>query len=629
MRDFGAVSAEDFALTSVEFEPDAEAVILFDKGKSYFSRGYSQAFDLVFERHLRIKILTTAGIRWAERQIPLHRQGVDVEVVDRLEAVTFNIENGAVTRSLLDPASAFDERLNEYTTVKKFAMPAVREGSILDITYRVVSPFVFRFHDWKFQSKIPTLYSFFEGRLIPFYEYVYILVGSPKLVLQKSFLGSDKYHFQGIDYNEAIYQFATKNVLSFDVEDYFTSEDDYIQRIDFQLSRVTQSNGQTREIITTWPKLVSTLEKDMSFGKYADRAEKAAKDLVIPGAENPDPEEKVKAIANYVKRNFSWNGYYGKYSDKNIKQVIEQKAGSAPDLNLMLVGLLRAHGLSANPVIISSRGNGKIYRDYPFESLFNYVLAVVTVNGKDVLIDATEANSAYDELPIRCFNDAGLMIKSGEERWVAIPPAAGSGAATKLAISFHAALDSINFSIVDDVSGYEAIRLRNQSENKSGKLEELYSTEGQVIKTVETENYPEPSRPFSVKLDGTLQAEKINGKTYFSPFLNAPLSEPMFKAPKRKYPIDLVYARHYSYESEVRLPDGHTLEAIPANYKIDNVLYSLIFNAEQIDATTYKFTGSFELKLPGYRPEHYAAIRMGSNKAVELLNQKIPVVAIN
>ncbi len=628
-RDFGIVSAEDFSFKKVDSEPNAEAVILFDKGKSYFTRGHERAFDLVFERHIRIKILTDAGLRWADQYIPLHRNGVDMEVVDQLDAITFNINNGQLVRTELDPKTTFDEKVNDYLNYKKFAMPAVQVGSILDISYRVVSPFVFRFNDWRFQSKLPTLYSFFEGRLIPFYEYVYIIIGSPNLTIHKSFVASGKSHFEGIDYSEVIYQFASKNIPSFVEEDFFASEDDHVQRIDFQLSRVTQANGQTREIITTWPKLISSLEKHQDFGKYLSKAGKAANEITIPGADHADPMEKVKAITNYVKSNFSWDGYYGKYASKQVKDLMEQNTGSNSDINLFLIGLLKANGLEAYPVIISTRGHGRVYRDYPFDSFFNYVIALVKVGEKEILLDGTEVNSAYNELPIRCINDAGLLVKEGEERWINVRSDIASGIFSEISISFSDQLDSIYNTRQFQAKGYEGLVLRNNCEDKTQRIHDLYADAGQKLFNIETENYKEPALPYILGFSSSLPTENVNGKVYFSPFLNAAPSEPMFKAPSRKYPVDLIYERQSTFVSELKVPEGYKLETIPANYKLDNVLYSLSFSAEEINANTYKFTGVFDLKYPVYRPEHYPAIRMANNKAVDLFNQKIALVPVN
>ena len=49
---YGKIYIQDFELKSCDFEKDANAEVLFDSGSVYFN----PAYELVFERHVRIKI---------------------------------------------------------------------------------------------------------------------------------------------------------------------------------------------------------------------------------------------------------------------------------------------------------------------------------------------------------------------------------------------------------------------------------------------------------------------------------------------------------------------------------------------------------------------------------------------
>src|ERR1700679_2746603 len=54
---YGKVNKEDIEMTSCDFEKDANAEVLFDKGTVYFTQDY----ELVFNRHVRIKIFNDKG----------------------------------------------------------------------------------------------------------------------------------------------------------------------------------------------------------------------------------------------------------------------------------------------------------------------------------------------------------------------------------------------------------------------------------------------------------------------------------------------------------------------------------------------------------------------------------------
>jgi len=53
--------------------------------------------------------------------------------------------------------------VNEAYSQKKFAFPNVREGSIIEYKYTMVSPYIFQLDDWKFQYEIPVKWSEFTA----------------------------------------------------------------------------------------------------------------------------------------------------------------------------------------------------------------------------------------------------------------------------------------------------------------------------------------------------------------------------------------------------------------------------------------------------------------------------------
>jgi hypothetical protein len=56
------------------------------------------------------------------------------------------------------------------------------------------------------------------------------------------------------------------------------------------------------------------------------------------------------------------------YLLKTLKGVFNRKTGSGTELNLLLISLLRQVGIEANPVVISTREHGRIWKDYPMIS---------------------------------------------------------------------------------------------------------------------------------------------------------------------------------------------------------------------------------------------------------------------
>ena len=139
---YGKVGKSDMDMTDYPKDKSAEAVVISDVGSSFFEQT-NDNFDLIYERTTRLKVFKEAGIKWASIEIPYYRQGDIYEEVYDIEASTYNLTDGMFTRTNLDLNSCHEEKLNEYWNLKKFAMPNVKAGSVIEYHYKVRSQFLF------------------------------------------------------------------------------------------------------------------------------------------------------------------------------------------------------------------------------------------------------------------------------------------------------------------------------------------------------------------------------------------------------------------------------------------------------------------------------------------------------
>ncbi|HET7733354.1 MAG TPA: DUF3857 domain-containing protein, partial [Paludibacter sp.] len=334
-NEYGKVSKEDIDLMYSAKDKSAEAVVIYDIGSSYFTRT-NDNFEVIYERTTRIKVFKEAGLKWASIEIPFYQEGNIFEQVYDIEACTYNFENGVLTKTKLDPANCKKEKINEYWNNQKFAMPNVKEGSIIEYRYKIRSEFLFQFRDWEFQWKIPVIYSKYVVKMIPFYQYSWILQGASKFTSQKSYEDTGlEQQFGSITFKDMVYEYVMTDLPAFTDEEYISSINDYIIKIDFQLSKVIQVNGTVQNIQTTWPEMIKDMIKSDDFGQYALKCEKLApKILDVTGLSAKPMREKFDSILNYVKTNYKWNGISGKYASKTPKELLKDKFGNAADINL-------------------------------------------------------------------------------------------------------------------------------------------------------------------------------------------------------------------------------------------------------------------------------------------------------
>ena len=247
-------------------------------GKSEFVETEA-GYDIKFTRHKRIKILKKGGAQYADVTIPFYYENATKsEEIKSLKAYTYNLVEGNVRGEKVSHTTIFEEKINKNWKVKKFTFPNIQEGSIIEFEYELLSPFKFNLPDWEFQNDIPTLYSKYVVNVIPFYEYVYITDGIPKFDEKNSELSKNTRKYPGItvtdafgrkpEFQDVINTYVMKDVPAFEDESFITSRNDYIMQMDFQLSKVHSPYTGTREIITTWPKMIKSFLEIEEFGKY-------------------------------------------------------------------------------------------------------------------------------------------------------------------------------------------------------------------------------------------------------------------------------------------------------------------------------------------------------------------------
>ena len=477
--EFGRVSPEEMEMTIYEKDKEAKAVILYDKGESIFFDTPKGGYDIRFTRHKRIKIFDKSESQPAEISIPFYVDGFGkTEKVVSIEAFTFNTENGRIFRKTLDPSTIYEERINKRWLRKKFVFPDVQDGSILELKYVLETPFHFNLPDWKFQDKIPTIYSEYEVRMIPFYEYVFLLQGVTKFDYRNSFVTKEKrYWGRGVEFQEYVHVYGLKDIPAFKDESYITSINDHIVKLDFQLAKFNSPRGGNREIISTWPALNQALLKHERFGKYLKNSERLAEKIL---EEELDllalkPDKKVSKIIDYVKNSFEWNGSYSKYGSQSPKDFLNKKSGSVADINLFLTAMLNAAGINAQPVILSTRNHGKIYTDYPFDHYTNYVITLVS-SSSPFLADATEDFLPFNRLPPRCLNGKGLIVNSDEEvSWVNLGSSIPSSNKKLITLTIDSLSLNVDAKVLVQSTEYESYYSRKKFSDDKTKLEAFYS----------------------------------------------------------------------------------------------------------------------------------------------------------
>ncbi len=627
-HEFGKVTDDELELKEYEKDKKAEAIIIYDIGKSKFLY-VSGTFEVAFTRRKKIKIFSEAGLDQGEIEIYYYRNDQIWEKIENLEAYTYKLENGLIKKVALNPEQVYDEKVNDSWYVKKFAMPDVKPGSVIEYKYQLTTQANFNLPDWYYQSSIPTLYSEYEVHMVPFYEYVYLLQGASKFDYQSSNISKGLERIVGpIHFHDMIHKYVMKDVPAFRDEEFITSAEDYLVKIDFQKSAFTDIYGARYEIMTTWPKLSNDYLKHSDFGKYISSSSKVSKKYFdYSSIAGMSEEDKFNTIIDFVKKNYSWNTYNSTWATKTASKFCIEKQGRSSDINLFLCGMFREAGLIAKPVIISTRSHGKVRIDYPFAHYFNDVIVLVTINGNTILTDATDSYCPNYLIPIHCLNDQGLVIDKDTEQWIDLTPAMQSVIRYSFKTSFTENTDSIHTELKINTTNYEAINLRKKYLNNYDNLEEYITDRNfTLLDSIKVENYYEKEEPFKFSTQLSFQTEKIADKLYIAPFYDFPASINPFKESGRTYPIDMTYPSTDIFAAEIEIPEGYKIEQKPVDVSMKGKLVEIEYKILQKSKHEILVMGSYKFNKAVYAAEDYGKLKFYYNQIIKKFNERIVLV---
>jgi hypothetical protein len=628
---FGDIPMEDMKMTIYPKDSSAEAVVLCDYGESRVEYNQNDGFVLNFERIRRIKILTKDGLKHAEFSIPLWHDADQDERVSNLKVVTYNLENGKIVETKAKSESFFKEDYSKNLKLTKIAWTNVREGSIIEIAYKVRSEFLFNFQDWEFQTTIPARWSEYRAVIPEYFNYEKYMQGYVGLAISEnsSKTGSLTYSYRDEDvgvggvgapraqqetvtYNTENFRWAAKDVPAFRVEPYMTTSSDYISKINFELAYTKYPNSGIKRYMGTWDDINKAYWDQ--FGGLIKGGDLALKDEVttaIAGATND--QEKVARIFDYVRYNVEWNETSSKYSDQPPKRVMDSKKGSSAEINILLAAMIEKTGVPVFPVLLSTRSHGFVRENAPLSSQFNYVICAVQLGDKVALLDATTRMLPFGVIPERCLNGQGLVVTPDGYKWISLKPAVKSRTSFSVDMALTE-LGDINATLNVDKTGYHSARARNQyfSKGEADYVKDLAGPHLWNVSKSEFTNAKEVSLPFKEvhKFTASERATIAGGTIYFNPFIIGREDENPFKAPDRMYPVDFGNTFEQFYVAKIAIPEGYTIEELPQNKVIalaengGRYTYSFMQNGNVLN-----FTSFLAINKPLFTQDDYPHLR--------------------
>lgn len=613
---YGKYSQAQLELNKVEFEPDAASVVLEENSFNQFI-GAIQHSTI----HRRIKILKESGKDIGNVTLSFYA-GDGIQNISKLNAQTVNIENGIEKITKLGKDDFFEVAVERNYREIRFTFKDVKVGSIIEYSYLKTDKSITFLDSWVFHNSIPTLKSTYTIEVPSFLNYSFLSQGekTQRCIYQTKFSGT--------------YSWSVSDLSAIKPEPMMSNYQDYIEKIGFQLAGYAFSNSSTyggggsgfKQTYTSWQELTESISEFELFVHYLkpNAGEKSQISIFVPKGETET--QKAKEIYNHITEKYSFNGEYSPFPSKNLRAMLESRAGQRADINLTLLAYLRNNGLEAYPVLISSKGNGRSQLvDTPFLDQFNELIIYTKVDDKEYFLDATNSARPFDYLPLAHHVSNGYIMKEKDSGLIPIQLPHRSG----IAIITTTKMDENNRMISESTvrfTDYDALTKMN-----STSIDELETLKKYIfgdfhdhIFDFELSEKLEPRKQLQAKFKSNLG--DIDSETAFiSPFTLPRWETNPFTSEVRTFPVDFLYTFIDNYTSIIEIPKGFEVDDYPENVNFTIPGGAAIFTYQ---VTQYedqvKITAFISIKFSLLSPTIYPELKY----FMEILTTKLkePVV---
>jgi len=610
---FGKVTKETLAESFHPIENDVAASVIYQYQKVYFYTLFNRS-ELVTNYFQRLKIYKKEGFEYATKKIPLIKYPGASDNITSVRGVTMSLENDSIVSNELKAENFFKENVSSNIDMFSLTFPNVKEGVVLDLSFTIRSPMPLVINDIVHQLDIPI--DRFEADVIIPESYVF-----------RAFTkGFEKIHYNVYNKNGSqVYEITALDVPSLKEEKFVNNIENYRSATVFDIVE-TRSPLPKMKFSKTWEDLVKTTYKSDYFGDEIKKTAYFSSDLKKLMEENSDSLNRVYKIFEFVKNKIKWNDKNSSGTIDGLSKAYKNKIGNAAEINMILTAMLRKAGFDSNPVLLSTRGNGVPV--FPSLSGFNYVISAVTVEGKELLLDATDKFLPPGMLNEEALNWNGKLIRTdGTYKEINLFPEESSLKSTKL-VGEMDELGNFKGTIEKQTDRYIAHLLRTLSEamQHGDYIPMIESALKAEIDNYKNENLEQVDLPFKESFEFFTDnpSDLIGGKIYFNPMLFYVREEIPFTADKREFPIDFSFPFNESYTIDIKFPAGYRIDFVPKNvtYKLPDGLGKYEFKIV-VTENSIRLTSDMEINSAIVAASYYLIFKDFFKKVYLKENEKV------
>lgn len=589
---FGECPAELLKMTTYDKDSTASAVVIYENSDSRYDVNHITVdFQIVTEYVVRIKILSQEGISFAEASIPFYKgkNRASSEEISGLTGFTYNLEGDKIIKDKLSKDYIFTEEISEYLQRLKFAMPAVKAGSIIEYKYKITSPYFQNPEDFVFQRSIPVKYSKFSIRIPEYFRFSKETRGYEKIDINTKPINLT-YLFKGQQLSCSGEEITAEvnDLPALKDEDFVWNYNDFKSQINFEISSVNVTGVFYRDYSNTWNKVAERLNNSDNFGKQFNNKGLFKEELPTALSGKATETDSIRAILNLVRSKVKWNDK-GHLFVTGQSKALKEGTGSSADINALLINALRNAGFEACPVVMSLRSRGRLPFTHPSIDNLNYFIVGVYSGPNTYFMDGTLPYTDLNVIPVDCMVDKALIIKSNTFDWKDLSTIGNNLNRTNLSIKFNEE-GILSGTIMESRSGENAFtfkRTYNKAENEQKFIEEMESKNDITIFDYKMEE--KTTKTFNCIQRYNFRKNNIRlGDNFisFNPLLFFALKSNSFKPENRKLPVEFPYLFDEKINLLIEVPEGYAVDEVPASEKFvygDNETINFSYIVQKVE----------------------------------------------
>jgi hypothetical protein len=615
LPDFGDITLSELQLKSCSFEPEANAMKLFDTGEIDFDL-YTGGSRLKTERRVRIKIFNEKGYKQASIRIPyFSKKGI--AKIKQLHAIIYNLDaSGKITKQELSRKDFFKETAIENVKVVNFTFPGVKPGSVIEYSYTEIENDILQISPWIIQDEIPVLYSSIR---------IETPVGSR---IEKKIWGTDTLE-QKIDLirydNYRRTTLFKENIVSFNAEPYMSSYKDNLMKVSFMLIPVNNFiyNALTKPEVV-WKVSGSNLLHSFRFGEQIKKTIPGTEKIIDSAKSVSSVRDRIIYIYESVKKRIPDKGEQTFYPG-DLTEAWNTQSGNTADINLILLNLLKKSDVAAYPLLVSTRDNGKVNIQFPSIGQLNGVDVMAADSNTVYVLDASLKYQSSQNPPFNVINRNGFLLNEENMRWVLIDddrPLLKENIQIQSQFKDDGTLEGTAYSWYHNYAKSYMLDTTIKEDDKDKQYDK--KPQGLTILSITSENADNDSKPLQQTTQFKFEPQQTGDFYFINPQFFSQQKENPFVKDKRNTDIDFGCKQEYSVKFNLSIPATFQVDNLPKNIIVRAPDSSFMFRRIVFsDSEGISVQQTFEIKQSFFYRDEYPGVQEFFKRIYDLMNEEI------